>query len=130
MSMIETQESIPTQSHSSIFSRLWFRLTNPHSRVIEIGDRRRAQLLAGLSLILIFPLFFGTALRVLTNEADVFLAPQTLEFFGLILFSILAYIFSRTRNFQWGSYTLVTAFSIGAIINSIDSGSVGGALYF
>jgi len=122
MSMIETQERVPSQSASSIFSRFLLWLTEPHPKVAEIGDRRRAQLLAGISLILVFPLLFGITLRLFTNDPEDWLSAATLEFVGLVLFSLLAYILSRTQYYQLGSYTLVTAFSMGAIINSFDSG--------
>jgi GAF domain-containing protein len=130
MSINETQENIHSQSTRSIFSHFWMRVIDPHPEVTEIGDRRRAQLLAGVSLILIVPLLLGIILRVLTNVPEEIFAPETFQLLGLVLFALLAYILSRTPYFQWGSISLVTAFSIGAINSIFSNNSVSTAFYF
>ena len=64
---IETQETTRSQDQPSIFARIWIWIINPHPTITEIGDRRRAQLLAGISLILVIPLLLGAISRVFTN---------------------------------------------------------------
>lgn len=130
MSLIENQENNHSQDHISNFSRLWVWIANPHPDVTDIKDRRLAQLLAGLSMVLLLPLSFGILLRFLTNDPSEWFTIETFEFVGLVLFTLLAYIFSRTSHFNWGSISLVTAFSITAIINSFANNTVDGALYF
>ncbi len=130
MSILETQDSNHSQSHRSVFFRFWKWTISPSPALTDVGDRRLAELLASLSLILIFPLLLGTLSRLLTTEPSDWFTMETFEFLGLVLFSLIAYILSRTSYFQWGSLCLVTAFSITAIINSFANNTVAGSLFF
>jgi len=79
---------------TNIFVRIWRVLTEAHPSITDIAERRRAQLLSALSLILFFP--FITA--VLSN-------PQSLTVFVVFLgITTIAYITSRTRYFGLGAY--------------------------
>ena len=55
----------------SFFSTLWLWLSKPHSSVVEIGEQRRAQLLAGLSLIITFTLGLGSIVRLITTPEEI-----------------------------------------------------------
>jgi hypothetical protein len=105
-------------------------LIDPHPDITDVGDRRRAQLLAGISIILVLPLILGLIFRFISKPSDNLINYATIEFTSLIIFSLLAYFFSRRPTFHWGSIVLVVSFSLGGIINSVSSGGVAGALLF
>ncbi len=103
---------------SSFFPRAWRFMTEAHPSVTEIGERRRAQLLAALSLILVFS--FVLAIISTPRTYSVFLF-----FLGITL---VAYITSRTRFYRIGAYSFSFGFTSVAFINiyngsanSIDS---------
>ena len=123
------QDSSDLQSRRSFFSRLWMQISNPHPDVVEVGERRRAQLLAGLSLILGFTTALGYIARLINNPGEYF-GPASFELLGLTLFSLFAYLFSRSRVYQWGSIIIVTVFSIASIIDVVETKNVGGAIFF
>lgn len=79
------------------------RLITPHPSLQEIGARRRAQLLAALSLIvgalLIVGLIFGSVMAITSWSGILVLA-------GLALAALLGYFLSRTRWFLGGSFII------------------------
>ncbi len=98
--------------------RIWRFLTDAHPSVKEIGERRRAQLVSALSLILI--VFFAWAL--LSDPRTV------LVFLVFLSITIFAYILSRTKYFSIGAYFFSFGFTSLAYLtlylgtaNSIDS---------
>jgi putative methionine-R-sulfoxide reductase with GAF domain len=103
---------------ANILMRAWRILTEAHSSVTEVGERRQAQLLAALSLILAVSFTWA----ILSN-------PQTLITFIIFLgITIFAYITSRTRFYRIGAYFFSFGFTSIAYINlyngsasSIDS---------
>jgi PAS domain S-box-containing protein len=111
--------NIPLQeTGENIFLRSWRFLTDPHPSVTEIGERRRAQLLSTLSIILVVSFVWAILSR--PNTLIVFLI-----FLGLTL---TAYITSRTRFYRLGAYFFSFGFTSLAFINiyngsatSIDS---------
>ena len=113
----------------SFFSTLWLWLSKPHSSVVEIGEQRRAQLLAGLSLIITFTLGLGSIVRLITTPEEIG-DLQTVILIGLAILSFLTYILSRTRYHQAGSILLVTIFSVVSAVDVIQTRSVGGAIFF
>lgn len=84
----------PTGKPVNWLSAMWRFLTNPHSSVQEIGERRRAQLLATISLILT-----GTFILALLARSS-----SSGTFIALIMISVIAYALSRTAYFSVGSY--------------------------
>lgn len=101
--------TLPTQEHSlekqpSIFKRLGSYLFSPHPSITDVGESRRAQLIAILSFILSVALGIG-----------LLFGPSAITTF-LILFAIalLSYLLSRTK------YFLVSAFllTFGILINA------------
>lgn len=86
-------------------------LIAPHSSLQEIGARRRAQLLATLSLIvgsfLIVGLIIGSVMATSSPSGILALA-------GLILAALLSYIFSRTRWVLVGSLILTLSLAASA----------------
>ena len=92
---------------ANVFTRFWLLLTEPHPSITEIGERRRAQLLAVLSLILVI----AFALALLSD-------PRTLGvFFFLLGITLIAYIASRTRMYSIGAYFFSFGFTSIAYIN-------------
>lgn len=91
MTLNETPQK--TGNFISDVVHLWNLLTSPHPSVTEIGEKRRAQLLATISLILIVFSLVGLIL------GDSFEAFTT-----LIVISIVSYGLSRTRYYNAGSY--------------------------
>ena len=103
---------------ANVLMRAWRILTEAHSSVTEVGERRQAQLLAALSLILAMSFTWA----ILSN-------PQTLITFIIFLgITLFAYITSRTRFYRIGAYFFSFGFTSIAYINlyngsasSIDS---------
>jgi len=98
--------------------RIWRFLTEAHPSVTDIGERRRAQLLSALSLIL----FVSFTSAILSNPASF-----TVFFFFLGI-TLVAYITSRTRYYSVGAYFFSFGFTSIAYItlyngsaNSIDT---------
>src|SRR5574342_685309 len=77
-------------------SRLWQFLSEPHPSIQKVGQKRRAQLAAMISLIL-------TGLFIL---AMLFRPASYSSFFGLLLISGISYVLSRTRYPSASSYFL------------------------
>src|SRR5688572_11541892 len=80
-------------------SRAWKYLSQPHPSIEKVGQKRRAQLAAIISLILIS--LFMVAMLFRPSSYNGLLA--------LLIISIVSYGFSRTRYHWMGSY----AFSYG-----------------
>ena len=77
-----------------MLARIWQFLMEPHPAVTEVGERRRAQLLATVSLMLTASI----AWAMLSG-------PTSLEtFVALFGMTLITYVFSRTRYFHAGSY--------------------------
>lgn len=94
-------------SAGGFISRAWDFLTKPHPSVTEVGERKQAQLLAVLSLILIVPF----TLAILSS-------PQTVGTFIIFLaITLLAYIASRTRFYRVGAYFFSFGFTSIAYLN-------------
>jgi len=103
---------------NNLVARVWAFLTKPHPSIREIGDQRRAQLLASLTLILLLAM----TLALFSSPTS----PQT--FLGFLVIGIGAYVLSRTPYYQAGAYFFSFVFtSVGYITiylgsaNSIDS---------
>jgi len=105
-------------AQANMITRAWRFLTEAHPSVKEIGERRRAQLLSALSLILTVSFTWA-----------ILSSPSALTtFYVLITITLLAYIFSRTQYYQLGAYFFSFGFTSLAYItlytgtaNSIDT---------
>ncbi|MBV6396106.1 MAG: hypothetical protein HFACDABA_01694 [Anaerolineales bacterium] len=97
----------PGETLKNHIARFWRFLTDPHPSVTEVGERRRAQLLSTLSVIL--SLSFTWALLSRPSALFVFMF-----FLGLTL---TAYISSRTRFYRLGAYIIAFGFTSIAYIN-------------
>jgi len=92
MKMDRTSDSAVTRENR--FSRAWRFLTAPHPSVRELGERRRAQLLSALSLILVASLLWALSFR-----------PETVTTFYILLgITLLTYMISRTKYYLAGIY--------------------------
>lgn len=108
----------PQAPKANRLTRIWLFLTDAHPSITEIGERRRAQLLSALSLILVMA--FVTALLSNPSSRTVFVV-----FLGI---TITSYITSRTRYFSISAYffsfgfTSIAYFTIyTGSANSIDT---------
>lgn len=87
--------------HPSWLRRLVIFLTEPHPSVQEVEEKTRAQLLAILTLILAV-LYFAALIS----------GPQSYtDFVVLLLFTTLAYLFSRTVYYRIGTYVFCFGFT-------------------
>jgi GAF domain-containing protein len=99
-------------------TRIWRSLIDAHPSITDIGERRRAQLLAALSLVFV-------ALFVVA----ILFSPTTLvTFYILLAITLAAYTLSRTEYYSTGAYFFSFGFTSVAYItiyngtaNSIDS---------
>ncbi|HSL42768.1 MAG TPA: GAF domain-containing protein [Anaerolineales bacterium] len=103
-----TLNEIPktTKDSENIFARLWGWLTNPHPSLHDLGERRRAQLLAILTLILMF--IYGWAL---ISRPDSY-ANSII----LLIFTVIAYGLSRSPYSRIGTYFFCFSFTAFAYI--------------
>jgi len=99
-------------------TRIWRFLTEAHPSITDIGERRRAQLLSALSLILVISFTWA----VLSNPSSF-----TVFFFFLGI-TFFAYLISRTRYFGVGAYFFSFGFTSIAYLtlyngtaNSVDT---------
>jgi GAF domain-containing protein len=88
-------------------ARIWQFLTGPHASVTEIGERRRAQLLATLTLLLIVSFTWA----IFSNPSAL---TTFLEFLGITL---AAYAASRTKLYRISAYFFSFSFTSIAYIN-------------
>src|SRR6266508_5505223 len=88
------------------FARLWGFLVNPHPSVQEIGEKRRAQLLAIITLILTVAYLWALITRPTAYS----------EFLALLLFTAIAYGLSRTPYYEIRTYFFSFGFTAFAYI--------------
>src|SRR5512143_3757822 len=96
------------------FARFWNILTKPHPSVIEIGEKRRAQLLATISLILSVAFLAG----LITGGSFG-------AFIILLVISLACYGISRTRYYLAGSYFFAYGLTFFAYLR-LYTGAAGG----
>jgi GAF domain-containing protein len=92
--MTETETPKITDTRANWLGQAWGFLTNPHPSVKEIGEKRRAQLLATISLILT-----GTFILALISRAS-----SSGTFLILMIVSVGSYVLSRTAYHAAASY--------------------------
>ncbi|HSG43808.1 MAG TPA: GAF domain-containing protein [Anaerolineales bacterium] len=99
-------------------TRIWRFLTEAHPSITDIGERRRAQLLSALSLILVVSFTWA----VLSNPSSFAV------FFFFLGITLVAYLVSRTKYFSVGAYFFSFGFTSVAYItlyngtaNSVDT---------
>lgn len=85
----------------NLLARSWAFLTKPHSSIRDVGEQKRAQLLASLALILLF----GLTLGLLSSPTT----PQT--FLGFLVIALGSYLLSRTPYHRVGIYFFTFAFT-------------------
>jgi GAF domain-containing protein len=83
-----------TERAANWLGQIWGFLTNPHPSVQEIGEKRRAQLLATISLILTGTFFLALIARAGSGGT----------FITLIIVSVVSYALSRTAYYAAASY--------------------------
>ena len=104
MTLNENPKTI--QNPANWFARLLGFLINPHSSVREIGEKRRAQLLAIITLILTVAYIWALITRPTSYS----------EFLALLLFTAIAYGLSRTPYYEIGTYFFCFGFTAFAYI--------------
>ena len=103
---MSTNNSPKTNVSENWLLRLWQLLTEAHPSVQEIGERRRAQLLSSLSLILVTSFTFA----LLTNPKSVSI------FYILLAFTFVAYLLGRSKYYNLGTYFFSFGFTSIAYI--------------
>jgi PAS domain S-box-containing protein len=103
--------------------RFWQQITAPHPSIVEIEARRRAQLLAGLSLVLMFFFTIGFISRMAMRGGDILLLVSAVLLLAL-------YILSRSPYTQFGSVILVVSIASLAYIDIlVGSDNPGRAVF-
>jgi GAF domain-containing protein len=104
MTLNENPKTI--QNPANWFARLLGFLINPHPSVQEIGEKKRAQLLAIITLILTVAYIWALITRPTSYS----------EFLALLLFTAIAYGLSRTPYYEIGTYFFSFGFTAFAYI--------------
>src|SRR5215207_11670014 len=99
--MTLNQDQKTNQKSDNWFRHLLGLMVNPHPSVQEIGERRRAQLLAMITLILMVSYLWALIAR-----------PDSYGLFVLLLlFTAVAYGLSRTPYYELGTYFFCFGFT-------------------
>lgn len=105
------------ETPTTLPARFWSFLTAPHPSIRDVGERRRAQLLSSLTLIITVSLTLG-----------MLFASSASTFIGFLGITLLSYTLSRARFYSVGAYFFCFAFTSVAYItiylgsaNSIES---------
>jgi len=104
--MTVNRTTTPTTTQANWSVRVWRFLTEPHSSIKDVGERRRAQLLSILSLILVLLFTIESLVRRQSNVG----------FIALLVITIISYGFSRTKYYQAGAYFFTFGFTSLAYI--------------
>jgi GAF domain-containing protein len=112
-----------TEKLTNQFARIWALLTAPHPSIQKAEERRRAQLMATVSLII-------TALLVLALVFSPSSGREVLAFITLLLVAGVSFGFSRTRYHRAGSYFFAFGLTSLAYISLFlgTSSSLGSAI--
>lgn len=94
--------------------RFWSLLVRPHSSVTGIAEQRRATLTSALTLVTAV-MFLAGAIAVLPNNPIT--SRGVVATLSLSIFSIIAYIISRTRFYLFGGLILPVAVLVYAFLN-------------
>lgn len=94
---------------------VWNRLIDPHSGIGDPEQRRRARLLTASLLVWLAASIILTLFAIIL---DLKLSPEvdralTIVFIPLVILYALAFVVSRTKYFDTGAYTVVTATEVG-----------------
>src|SRR5215212_1514627 len=104
MTLHENSKTI--QDPANWFARFLGFIINPHPSVQEIGEKRRAQLLAIITLILTVAYIWALISRPSSYS----------EFIVLLLFTVIAYGLSRTLFYELGIYFFSFSFTAFAYL--------------
>jgi GAF domain-containing protein len=105
MALNETPRKTTQESRSWLI-RFWMFLTAPHPSVQDVAERARAQLLGILTLILTIAYLWALITRPSSYS----------QFIALLLFTGIAYVFSRTPYFRVGIYFFCFSFTAFAYL--------------
>jgi GAF domain-containing protein len=100
------QNPEPIQNPATGWARLWGFLVTPYASVQEIGEKRRAQLLAIITLILTVAYLWAMISRPSSYS----------DFIALLLFTGITYGLSRTPYYKIGMYFFCFGFAAFAYI--------------
>jgi GAF domain-containing protein len=117
--MATNQSPIDRSTAENGMVRIWRAMTRPHPSIQEIGERRSAQL--AISLILVIGLFIliGFLMSSITNGFY-----ESFGGFGASIIGLpIAYLLSRSRNYQAGIFLFTVIFGASAYIDIIRQGA-------
>ncbi len=109
------QPTTLSANRESQLQRVWRFLTTPHASVLDAGERRRAQLLAVLTLVLLVPLTLG----ILSGPTSY------TTFIALYITTVVSYILSRTQYHRIGAlfftYSFTSLAYLGLLLGTASS---------
>lgn len=117
MTALNDSAPSPRSSPWAILTRAWDWLVKPSSAVKEVGARRRAQLLASLTLVLAVTTLAGTIASLGGTGGG---GPILM---GTALGMLSAYVLSRTAYHTWGAALVSLLLIIGAFVNVVITDS-------
>jgi GAF domain-containing protein len=100
------------------FGKAWDFITKPNAALREVGQRRQARLLAGLTFLLTIAVVFGAVAAQIVNGAREEMS-SSYAFLAVFVLSLISYIFSRTRHFNVGTILILAAFSLSAHVGAL-----------
>jgi GAF domain-containing protein len=115
------------KKNTSILATIWNFLSEPNLSVRDIGERRRAQLTASISLAIAVLTLIGFITTTILSGGSggnwIFIITTTIAFF--------AYILSRTKYYFLGALILVLGLSAITYLNIItgNSSSIANSIY-
>ncbi len=113
------------QGSSPLF-QFWLLVTRAHPNVKEIGNRRRAQLIAVLSLVILVI----NSLGILFVPTERISPTEVIILWILNAFFLISYILSRTTYFSVGAYLLSISFSLSGYALALSGdGQISASLY-
>jgi len=104
--------------------KIWKFLTKPSSMVVDVAERRRAELLAGLTFIFATLTLLG--LIIGSRSGNLF---GSLVLIALVGTLTVAYILSRSRHYRIGVWTALGAWTVITFGYALSGNTTNGSLF-
>ncbi|RPJ52247.1 MAG: GAF domain-containing protein, partial [Chloroflexi bacterium] len=109
------EKMIQGNSEKPWHSKVMESITRPSSAISDVGQRRKARLLAGITFFLSITVALGALSSLIVHRSRPEMS-SNYSFLFVLALSIASYIFSRTRYFTVGAIIILAAFSLSAQI--------------
>jgi GAF domain-containing protein len=115
------------QKQPYLLARFWNWLTEPHSSIVEIGQRRQTRLASSLTLV--YTLFSTVGVVAASTQPNASSGNVALGISTII--GLISYILTRTPYYRVGSFLFVLGVSFSAYLSIIAGGarSFSGTIY-